>query len=85
MGCNETKPKKEMIRIVRTPDGNILLDSKGKLSGRGVYICPKADCFAKAKKAKRLERSLEVQIPEDIYSALEEKISQMTEDMEVQS
>ena len=77
MGCNEKKPKKELIRLVRTPDGEILLDDKGKISGRGVYICPSKDCFIKAKKAKRFERSLEVEIPEELYTALEEKLDEI--------
>ena len=85
MGCNEKKPKKELIRIVRTPDGEILLDDKGKISGRGVYICPKKDCFVKSRKAKRFERSLEVEIPENVYDALENKLSEIEESTEVQS
>ena len=85
MGCNEKKPKKELIRIVRTPDGEILLDDKGKISGRGVYICPSAECFAKSKKAKRFERSLEVEIPEEVYEALEKKLAESGNDTEVQS
>ena len=75
-GCNEKRPKKELIRIVRTPDGNILVDGRGKESGRGVYICPDKSCFDKARKAKRFERSLEVQIPESIYDELEVKVSE---------
>ena len=85
MGCNEKKPKKELIRIVRTPDGQILLDDKGKISGRGVYICPRKDCFVKSKKAGRFERNLEVEIPEDVYAALENKLSEIEESTEVQS
>ena len=85
MGCNEKRPKKELIRIVRTPEGDILLDDKGKISGRGVYICPKKDCFVKSRKAKRFERSLEVEIPENVYDALENKLSEIEESTEVQS
>ena len=85
MGCNEKRPKKELIRIVRTPEGEILLDDKGKISGRGVYICPKKDCFVKSRKAKRFERSLEVEITEDVYDALENKLSEIEESTEVQS
>lgn len=70
MGCGEKKPKKELWRVVRTPEGEILVDDKGKLSGRGVYICPQASCLEKAKKAKRFERSLETAIPETVYAAL---------------
>lgn len=75
MGCNEKKPKKELIRIVRTSEGEILLDGKGKISGRGVYICPDKKCFDKARKAKRFERSLEVEIPENVYDELENKLA----------
>lgn len=67
MGCNEKFPKKELIRVVRTPDGEILLDTTGKKSGRGAYICPKVSCYEKALKTKRLERCLEIEIPESVY------------------
>ncbi len=75
-GCNEQKSKKEFVRVVRTPEGEIVLDETGKKNGRGVYLCPKASCLQKAKKAKRLERSLEVAIPEEIWESLEEKLNQ---------
>ena len=67
MGCNEKRPKKELIRVVRTPEGEVLLDVTGKKSGRGAYICPKVSCFEKALKSKRLERTLEVEIPDSVY------------------
>ncbi|MBR5295261.1 MAG: YlxR family protein [Clostridia bacterium] len=75
-GCNEQKSKKEFIRVLRTPEGEIILDETGKANGRGVYLCPKASCLQKARKAKRLERSLEVTIPEEIWKSLEEKLNQ---------
>jgi len=75
VGCNESHDKKELLRIVRTPDGQILTDPTGKLSGRGAYICKKADCLRRAKKAGRLEKNLEVQIPEEIYVRLEGEIA----------
>ena len=68
MGCNEKRPKKELVRVVRTPEGEVLLDLVGKKSGRGAYICPKVSCYEKALKSKRLERVLEVEIPESVYS-----------------
>ena len=71
LGCNEHKPKREMIRVVRTPEGEIELDFVGKRSGRGAYICPKKTCFAKARKSKRIENILEVKLPEEIYDAME--------------
>lgn len=70
LGCREPKQKKELIRIVRSSDGNIQLDLKGKLSGRGAYICRSVSCFEKACKSKALERSLGVSIPEDIYGSI---------------
>ena len=82
MGCNENKPKKDLIRVVRTPDGAILVDDKGKLSGRGVYICPQKSCFEKAKKAKRFERSLETEIPEEIYTQLERSLAELSQSAE---
>lgn len=73
-GCKERRPKKELIRVVRDPQGMISLDTTGKKSGRGAYLCPKAECLRLAKKAKRLERSLNCAIPEDVYTALEEEL-----------
>ena len=76
LGCNEHKPKREMIRVVRTPEGEIELDFVGKRSGRGAYICPKKTCFAKARKSKRIENILEVKLPEEIYDAMEKSIAE---------
>ena len=64
MGCRERKAKRELIRVVRTTDGNVCLDFSGKLNGRGAYLCPDVACLAKARKAKSLERSLETEIPD---------------------
>ncbi|MBQ4036801.1 MAG: YlxR family protein [Clostridia bacterium] len=75
-GCNEQKPKKEFVRVVRTPEGEIRLDPVGKMNGRGVYLCPDAACLKKARKAKRLERSLEVEIPDEIWESLERMIEE---------
>jgi len=74
-GCGEHFPKKELIRVVRTPEGNIELDAVGKKSGRGVYVCKKLDCFKKARKAKRFESALECAIPEEVYERLTEEIT----------
>ena len=74
MGCRERLEKRELIRVVRTPEGTVQLDFSGKLSGRGAYICPKADCLKKAMKSKALERSLEVEIPEEVYQRLVREI-----------
>ena len=70
MGCNEMKPKRELIRAVKSPEGEISLDLTGKKSGRGAYICPDKKCFDKARKGKRLERALETSIPEEVYEAM---------------
>lgn len=78
-GCQERKTKKEMVRIVRDPEGNILLDTTGKKSGRGAYICPKSQCLEKARKARRLERSLSCQIPAEVYTMLEEEMRKSEE------
>ena len=74
MGCRERKAKREMIRVVRTVDGSVCLDFSGKLNGRGAYICPNADCLKKAQKARSLERSLEVPIPETVYERLSKEM-----------
>lgn len=70
LGCREMKPKRELIRAVRSPEGGISLDFKGKKPGRGAYVCPNPDCLKKAIRSKALERALESSIPEDIYTAL---------------
>ena len=70
MGCRERRAKKELIRVVRQPDGTVSLDFSGKLSGRGAYICPQAECLKRAQKSKALERSLEASIPESVYDRL---------------
>ena len=73
-GCNEQKPKKELVRVVRSPQGEIALERVGKMPGRGAYLCPSAQCLAKARKAKRLERALEAQIPPEVYERIEQEI-----------
>ena len=67
LGCREMKPKKELIRVVRSPEGEISLDFKGKASGRGAYVCPDPRCLKKAIKARALERAFSAQIPQEIY------------------
>ena len=74
VGCNEQKSKRDFVRVIRTPEGEILLDESGKANGRGVYLCPKKSCLQKARKAKRLERNLKVEIPDEIWTLLEEKL-----------
>ena len=74
MGCRERKAKRDMIRVVRTTDGSVCLDFGVKLNGRGAYICPNPECLKKAQKAKSLERSLEVPIPQEVYDRLEKEM-----------
>lgn len=76
VGCNEMKLKKELLRIIKTPEGEILLDSTGKKNGRGAYICRSSICFAEAKKAKALEKSLRVAIPMQVYDELEKELKE---------
>lgn len=74
LGCGESFPKKELIRVVRTPEQTVALDFKGKMSGRGAYICKNAQCLKKAQKTKHLSRSLEVEIPDEVYEQLSREI-----------
>lgn len=74
-GCNEMKEKRELVRIVRDPEGNISVDLTGKKSGRGAYICKDKKCLMKAQKAKRLERAFECEVPAEIYERLEGEIA----------
>ena len=71
LGCNEHRPKRELLRVVRDPDGNISLDFTGKKSGRGAYICPSAACLKKARKSKRIDNALGVTISEEVYDSME--------------
>ena len=73
-GCREMKPKKDLIRVVRSPEGEISLDFKGKASGRGAYVCPDPRCLKKAIKARALERAFSAQIPQEIYERLESQM-----------
>lgn len=74
-GCGEHFPKNELIRVLRTPDGEIVLDLTGKRSGRGAYVCKNAKCFKKARKSRRFEISLDCPIPEAVYDRMEEEIA----------
>lgn len=69
------KPKKELVRIVRSPEGEIHLDSTGKMNGRGAYICPDLQCLQKARKGRRLEKAFECAVPADIYDRLETELN----------
>ena len=74
IGCQQMSPKKELIRLVRTPLGELIIDDSGKVSGRGAYLCPRTACLKAAIKGKRLQRALEINITEEVWVSLEEKI-----------
>ncbi|SHI04439.1 hypothetical protein SAMN02745823_02117 [Sporobacter termitidis DSM 10068] len=76
LGCREMKPKRELIRAVRSPEGVISLDFKGKNPGRGAYVCRNADCLKKAIRSKALERALESPIPEEVINALHKQMEE---------
>jgi predicted RNA-binding protein YlxR (DUF448 family) len=76
VGCQEMKPKKSLIRVVRTPEETIEIDRTGKRSGRGAYICPSKECLDKALKGKRLEKSLKQAITQEIKKSLQERVEQ---------
>ena len=71
VGCRTMKDKKELIRIVKTPEGQIVADATGKKSGRGAYICPNPECLRRDRKARALERAFDTAIPAEIYDAVE--------------
>ncbi len=75
IGCGEMKNKKEMIRVIKTPEENIIIDATGKKNGRGAYICKSTECLEKAVKSRGLERSLKVSIPREVYEELEKELS----------
>lgn len=74
-GCREMKPKIELLRVVRKPDGSIVLDKTGKISGRGAYVCKNEDCFNKSVKSKALSRALEVTVEDEVLLALSKEIN----------
>ena len=74
LGCREMKSKKELIRVVKSPEGEVSLDFRGKKPGRGAYVCPNPECLKKARKARALERAFSAQMPDEVYAALEEQM-----------
>lgn len=77
VGCREMKPKRELIRVIRALDNELLIDLTGKKNGRGAYICPSLECLEKAMKQKGLERSLKIPIPPEFYTAFEKEIEKI--------
>ena len=76
LGCREMKPKRELIRMVRSPEGEISLDFRGKKPGRGAYVCPDPGCLKRVRKSKALERAFSAQLPAEVYDALEAQMEQ---------
>lgn len=74
-GCGEHKPKKELVRVVKSPEGEVSLDLSGRKPGRGAYICPTLECLKKAREARRLERAFSCQIPDAVYDAMEKELA----------
>jgi len=74
LGCQEMKPKKELLRIVRDKEGSICVDFTGKKAGRGAYICRSAECFERARKGKRFEKAFETRIDENIFETLKKQL-----------
>ena len=79
LGCNEMKPKRELMRVVKSPEGEIILDFTGKKNGRGAYLCKEAECFDKARKARRFEKSLSCRIDESVYEVMADELRKETE------
>lgn len=75
VGCGEMKEKKELLRVIKTPEDKIVLDITGKQNGRGAYLCHSVECFKKAVKSKALERGLKISIPNEIYDELKKELS----------
>ena len=73
-GCGEQKPKGELIRVVRRPDGTVALDATGRQNGRGAYLCPKKACLAKARRSGRIARGLSVSVPDEVWDAMEREL-----------
>ena len=74
-GCGEMKPKKELVRVVKPKEGEILLDTTGRANGRGAYLCPCLSCLQQARKARRLEKAFSCKIPDEIYQRMEEALT----------
>ena len=80
IGCQTSRPKKELVRVVRGPDGTISIDTVGKKPGRGAYLCPDPACLAKARKSKALERAFSAPLPPEVWEALEEQMKEVPTD-----
>ncbi len=81
VGCREMKTKRELIRVVKSPTAEISLDFRGKLPGRGAYLCPDPNCLKRARKSKALERAFEMALPPEVYEALESQMKEVPTDV----
>lgn len=79
VGCREKKDKRELIRVVRSPEGNVDVDPSGKKPGRGAYICPQETCFLKAKKSKNLDKALQIKLPDELLEVLIKQVENYIE------
>ena len=79
LGCGEMKPKKELIRVVKSPEGDVFLDATGKKSGRGAYICPNSECLNLARKARRFEKSFSCRISDEVFDSMERELNERKE------
>ena len=80
LGCREMKNKKDLIRVVRSPEGEISLDFKGKKPGRGAYVCPNPECLKRARKSRALERAFSAPLPAEVWEGLEEQMKEVEPD-----
>jgi len=80
LGCREMKPKRELVRVVKSPEGDISLDPRGKLPGRGAYVCRSADCLKRAVKSKALSRAFGVPVPQEVMDALNVQMEDSADD-----
>ena len=76
LGCREMKPKKELVRVVRSPEGTVSIDLRGKASGRGAYICRNAECLKRAVRSKAFERAFAAKLPEDLLETLQQELEE---------
>lgn len=77
VGCRELRNKKDLMRILKTPDNNVIFDDTGRMNGRGAYICPSVECLKKARRTKAIERSLDISISDEVYDAIERQMSEL--------
>ena len=82
MGCNEHKPKGDLLRVVRSPEGTISLDTTGRASGRGAYLCRDVQCLRRARKSRRIENTLECTIPEEVWDRMEEELEKYADEQD---